>query len=94
MDQSITIFPCSGIIFLCQPSTAGYELMHRSNRTGIDEAYLSATKTNRLDTGLKKKRGQPPGTTIKLRGVIKFRRVGASLMDCPPSQLRDKCASP
>jgi hypothetical protein len=47
------------MIFWRQPSTAGDELMHRSNGTGIDGACLSITKTNRLDTGLKKTPSAP-----------------------------------
>jgi hypothetical protein len=58
-DQSMAIFPCIGIIFLCLPSTAGYDAMHSSNGTGIDGACLSASKTNRLDTGLKKTPSAP-----------------------------------
>ena len=60
--QSIAIFPCSGTIFLCLPSTAGYDAIHSSNGTSIDGASLSVSKTNRLDTGLKKRRpldGEP-----------------------------------
>ena len=59
MDQSIANFPRSGIIFLCLPSTAGYDAMHSCNGTGIDEACLSVRKTNRLDTGAKKRQSAP-----------------------------------
>jgi hypothetical protein len=70
MDQSVAIFPCNGISFLCLPSTAGYDAMHGSNGTGIDGGRPSVSKTNRLDTGLKNEQAEPDllRIVIALRG--------------------------